>query len=86
MLACCDADPCLHVSPIRMKLKRGWHSHLKPQIMCLFAQETKDGRLVILHDAALHRGFPPTGPNLPAIQLLQEQGISYDTATIQVLA
>ncbi|MEW5303326.1 MAG: hypothetical protein WDW36_006030 [Sanguina aurantia] len=46
-------------------------------------QETKDGRLVVLHDAALHRGFPPTGPNIPAIQLLQEQGIAYDTATIQ---
>lgn len=77
----------LHVSPIRTEPEgnEGAATQILDH-MRLFAQETKDGRLVVLHDAALHRGFPPTGPNIPAIQLLQEQGIAYDTATIQVLA
>jgi len=48
-------------------------------------QETKDGQLVLFHDAQLGRAIPDTGPNVTALQALRNQGIDVETVTVQEL-
>jgi hypothetical protein len=49
-------------------------------------QETRDGELVVFHDANLLRAFPLAGPNVPAFEQLASQGIQRDKASPQVCA
>eukprot|EP00775_Hariotina_reticulata_P012603 gene12603-12734_t len=48
-------------------------------------QETRDGELVVFHDAGLSRAFPYTGPNVAAFQKLQLEGHKRDTALVKEL-
>ncbi len=51
-------------------------------VLCL--QETRDGELVVFHDAHLLRAFPLVGPNMPAFEKLTAAGIQREKATPQV--
>jgi hypothetical protein len=58
-------------------------SGLRPPIPPL--QETSDGELVVFHDLWLTRAFPTAGINEPIIRQLEEEGVTFGSASIQDL-